>query len=208
MNNNKLAAFSLVEVTLALGVAGFCLLAVFALLPIGVKTNQTSFSQTAAATILSDVVADMRTVPKSYDNAQTYSVGASVWSAGLCYTAITVTTGHSPPNAAYWSSGFVCSQYAISFTDRTDRYFDSEGRCSCDQAGTQKLSSNGTCSDTWNPAIQPRYHVVIKFPSATTNASCARVVITWPAIANIVDPAATDAPAAGSIETVAAFDRL
>jgi uncharacterized protein (TIGR02598 family) len=54
------AGFSLVEVTLALGVAGFCLISVFALLPIGVKSNQTAFSQTAAATILSDVMADIR----------------------------------------------------------------------------------------------------------------------------------------------------
>jgi uncharacterized protein (TIGR02598 family) len=54
------SGFSLVEVTLALGVAGFCLLAVFALLPMGVQTNQTAFSQTAATTILSDVAADLR----------------------------------------------------------------------------------------------------------------------------------------------------
>jgi uncharacterized protein (TIGR02598 family) len=54
------SGFSLVEVTLALGVAGFCLLAVFALLPMGVQTNQAAFSQTAATTILSDVAADVR----------------------------------------------------------------------------------------------------------------------------------------------------
>ena len=54
------AAFSLVEVTLALGVAGFCLLAVFGMLPVGVQTNQRSFSQTAAASILSNVTADIR----------------------------------------------------------------------------------------------------------------------------------------------------
>src|SRR5437870_12207432 len=59
------AGFSLVEVTLALGVAGFCLLAVFALLPMGVQTNQASFSQTAATTILSDVSADLRVASQS-----------------------------------------------------------------------------------------------------------------------------------------------
>jgi len=67
------AGFSLVEVTLALGIAGFCLLSIFALLPIGVKTNQTSFSQTAAATILSDVVADLRAASA----APTCSVGCT-----------------------------------------------------------------------------------------------------------------------------------
>ena len=59
------AGFSLVEVTLALGVAGFCLLAVFALLPMGVQTNQMAFSQTAATTILSDVSADLRGASQS-----------------------------------------------------------------------------------------------------------------------------------------------
>jgi uncharacterized protein (TIGR02598 family) len=57
------AAFSLVEVTLALGVAGFCLIALFGLLPIGVQTNQRSTSQTAATAILSFVMADMRATP-------------------------------------------------------------------------------------------------------------------------------------------------
>ena len=164
MKNTKRIAFSLVEVTLALGVAGFCLLAVFALLPIGVQTNQTAFSQTAAATILADVVADMR-------------------AAGLAATT---------------------AQYGITFGTRKDLYFDAEDRCSTDLGGTVQCGSGGS----WSPAIQPRYRVVIKFPSATTNATCARVVISWPATGNIVDPSASDTPVAGSIETVAAFNRL
>jgi uncharacterized protein (TIGR02598 family) len=67
----KRAAFSLVEVTLALGVAGFCLLAVFALLPMGVQTNQAAFSQTAATTILSDVSADIRVAAQSNSGSVT-----------------------------------------------------------------------------------------------------------------------------------------
>lgn len=58
-------SFSLVEVTLALGVASFCPLAIFSLLPIGLKTTQSSMAQTAAATIMSAVVADMRATPKT-----------------------------------------------------------------------------------------------------------------------------------------------
>jgi uncharacterized protein (TIGR02598 family) len=58
-------AFSLIEVTLALGVAGFCLIAVFGLLPIGVQTNQRALSQTAATAILSSVIADMRATPRT-----------------------------------------------------------------------------------------------------------------------------------------------
>jgi len=54
-----LAAFSLVEVTLALGIAAFCLVTVFALLPVALKTQQASIQQTTANTICSQIVADL-----------------------------------------------------------------------------------------------------------------------------------------------------
>lgn len=57
-------AFSLVEVTIALGVAALCLIAVFGLLPIGVQTNRAAIAQSAAASILSSVTADLRSTPK------------------------------------------------------------------------------------------------------------------------------------------------
>jgi len=53
-------AFSLVEVTLALGIAAFCLIAVFGLMPVGVQTNRNATSQTAATNIMAAVVADLR----------------------------------------------------------------------------------------------------------------------------------------------------
>jgi len=56
-------AFSLVELTLALGVAAFCLLAVFGLMPIGVQTNRNAAAQNAAADILSSVASDLRAAP-------------------------------------------------------------------------------------------------------------------------------------------------
>jgi len=54
-----ITAFSLVEVTLALGIAAFCLLTVFALLPVALKTQQASIQQTTANTICSQIVADL-----------------------------------------------------------------------------------------------------------------------------------------------------
>jgi len=56
-------SFSLVEVTLALGVAAISLLVIFSLLPIGLQTNQRSIEQTASADILSAVAADLRATP-------------------------------------------------------------------------------------------------------------------------------------------------
>jgi hypothetical protein len=58
-------AFSLTEVTLALGVAAFCLLAVFGLIPVGVQTNRNATSQTAATNMAALVVADLRAAPKT-----------------------------------------------------------------------------------------------------------------------------------------------
>ena len=62
--------FSLVEVTLALGVAAFCLLVLLGLLPVGVKTQQSSIQQTTANQILSQICsflrADVRLPPGLY----------------------------------------------------------------------------------------------------------------------------------------------
>jgi type II secretory pathway pseudopilin PulG len=54
------ASFSLVEVTLALGVAAFCLIAVLGLFPTGLKTQQTSIEQTTANQIISQIFSVLR----------------------------------------------------------------------------------------------------------------------------------------------------
>ena len=57
--------FTLVEVTLSLCIAAFCLTNLLGLLPVGISSNQTSIEQTAAAWIASGIVEDLRTTPKS-----------------------------------------------------------------------------------------------------------------------------------------------
>lgn len=56
----KTEAFSLVELTLAIGVAAFCLLAVMGLLPAALKTQHASIQQTTASEVLSMFGADLR----------------------------------------------------------------------------------------------------------------------------------------------------
>ena len=68
------AAFSLVEVTLALGIAAFCLIAVFGLVPVGVQTNRNATSQTTATNILSSIVSDIRASPKGTGNTAKYKI--------------------------------------------------------------------------------------------------------------------------------------
>jgi uncharacterized protein (TIGR02598 family) len=65
MPPHRRGGFSLVEVTLALGVAAISLLAIFTLLPIGLRINQHSIEQTAAIDILSAVIADLRATPST-----------------------------------------------------------------------------------------------------------------------------------------------
>src|SRR5438094_2193327 len=67
-------AFSLVELTLALGIAAVCLLAVFGLMPIGVQTNRNATSQTAATNIMAAVVADLRGTPKTNTTSAQFGI--------------------------------------------------------------------------------------------------------------------------------------
>jgi uncharacterized protein (TIGR02598 family) len=68
------AAFSLVEVTLALGVAAFCFVAVLGMLPVGLKTQQGSVNQTKANAVISQAIdflrADVRLPPGQAKRSQ------------------------------------------------------------------------------------------------------------------------------------------
>jgi uncharacterized protein (TIGR02598 family) len=68
------SSFSLVEVTLALGVAAISLLVIFSLLPIGLQTNQRSIEQTASADILSAVAADLRATPPGVSTSSQFAI--------------------------------------------------------------------------------------------------------------------------------------
>jgi uncharacterized protein (TIGR02598 family) len=56
-------SFSLVEVTLALGVAAVCLVAIFGLLPVGLQTNRNAIERTNSLQMLTAVAADLRATP-------------------------------------------------------------------------------------------------------------------------------------------------
>jgi hypothetical protein len=74
LRSRSIAAFSLVEVTLALGIAAFCLIAILGLVPVGVQTNRNATSQTVATNILSSVVSDIRASPKGGSNTAKYKI--------------------------------------------------------------------------------------------------------------------------------------
>ena len=113
MRDPNLSSFSLIEVTLALGVASFALLTLFALIPIGLKENQNSTSQTAATSVATTLIADLRATPKAnstsgrfgitFDTPKTlYFDSEGNPSIALTSTALyraTVTFPASPPGA-------------------------------------------------------------------------------------------------------------
>lgn len=57
--------FSLVEMALAIGVASFCLLAIFALFPLAQTTHQASSEQGVMNSLVSEIASDLRAAPKT-----------------------------------------------------------------------------------------------------------------------------------------------
>jgi uncharacterized protein (TIGR02598 family) len=74
MRSREAAAFSLVEVVLALGVAAICLLGIFGLMPIGMQTHRNATSQTTAANIVAAVIADLRATPSTRTTSSQFNI--------------------------------------------------------------------------------------------------------------------------------------
>jgi uncharacterized protein (TIGR02598 family) len=71
--------FSLVEITLSLGVMAICILAVLGLMPIATNTNRSAAADTAAASIATAVLADIRATPTTAASSTQFALpfGAS-----------------------------------------------------------------------------------------------------------------------------------
>ena len=117
LRSRLVTGFSLVEVTLALGVGAFCLIAVFGLLPVGVQTNQRATSQSAAASIMANVVADLRATPKanptSSQFAITFGTAKTLYFDGAGqFTTTLGANSRYQVNVTWNSSGFTGLRYA------------------------------------------------------------------------------------------------
>jgi uncharacterized protein (TIGR02598 family) len=139
----KQSAFSLVEVTLALGVAAVSMLVIFSLLPIGLQTNQRSIEQTASADILSAVVADLRATP--------------------------VTT---PRGNATTSTQFGINIPAAGNTGATTLFFNSAGQSANSQQSDSRYRLTLTFVSTGGPKSATMANLQITWPAgaAVTNA--------------------------------------
>jgi type II secretory pathway pseudopilin PulG len=74
VNKRFTSAFSLVELTVAIGIAAFCLIAVFGLVPVGVQTNRNATSQTAGTSVISAVLADLRATLKTNTTSSQFAI--------------------------------------------------------------------------------------------------------------------------------------
>src|SRR5690349_6168772 len=115
MKTRSLSAFSLVELTLALGIAAFSLIAVFSLIPVGIQTNRNATSQSAATNIIASVIADMRATTSSTSPQYgiTFGTAKTLYfdAAGQFTTALTA-------NSRYQASiTFPASPAGLSYAD-------------------------------------------------------------------------------------------
>jgi uncharacterized protein (TIGR02598 family) len=137
------SAFSLVELTLALGVAAFCLIAVFGLLPVGVQTNRNATSQTAATSIISSVLADIRTT------------------AG--------TTASATPSPLYQ---IIIPARDASNTIPQTRYFDSVGRFTMSPSANSRYQLNVIFPGNPGPTPRATYsYLQVTWPPTVVQTS-------------------------------------
>jgi Tfp pilus assembly protein PilV len=142
-------AFSLVEVTLAIGIAGFCLIAVIGIIPVGVQTNRNATSQTRATSLMAAVVTDLRSTPKSkFTSAQ---------------FGIALPTDHTV------GAGSGCDRCSSCWNAQTQTiYFDGSGQVVASAAALYRL----TLTLVQNPSATPTigalfYDVRGTWPAAT-----------------------------------------
>jgi len=73
----RTTAFSLVEVTISLGISAFCLLSILALLPLGLMINQNALEQTTAVGISTSILADLRGAQITTSTSPQYGITLS-----------------------------------------------------------------------------------------------------------------------------------
>ncbi len=126
------SGFSLVEVTLSLGIAAFCLIAVIGIIPVGVQTNRNATSKTRATNVMAAVVADLRSSKTSSTSAR---------------FGITIPSNHT------LGAGSNCDRCASCWNAQTQTiYFDGSGQVVASTAAlyrvTLTLVQNPTATST------------------------------------------------------------
>lgn len=155
----RVHAFSLVELTLALGVAAFCLLAVFGLIPVGVQINRNSTSQTAAKSIIALADRDLRATTPGQTSLLLFIPVPSDPTCPTCQNFV-------PPNFVPCSGGQTSSTSTIRYIDDRgqNNHFVSNGNWLYRLTATPLKNTNATSAlgatyfhlkVTWPYSIDP-----------------------------------------------------
>lgn len=147
--------FSLIEVTIAIGIAVFCMVSLFGLSATGLSSNNSALEQTAAAGFARAIASDLR---------------------------VTGTNGSSPI-------------YGITSASGTSTFYLA-------QDGSATAINSG-------PDLSSRYRAsifIVAPPAGQRMATTARILITWPALADPV-PGTLPKNFSGSFEVITALDR-
>lgn len=169
------SGFSLIEVTIALGIATFCLVALFALLPIGLNTNRDTIEQTIATSIAANIASDIRASLQAQVEAKKTGATAPTKSSLQIDLPFDVNGNVIATNGQTWMGGF--------------------------NEGQSHFKGGSPISP--DDAKEARYRAVVRYyPDTTNNKSVsARIVVSWPAA---IDWTAGKNPS-GSVDTVTAF---
>ena len=155
------SAFSLVELTVALGVIGFCLLTIIGLLAVGINSTHSSTVQTSATNILTAVTSDLEAVPNITPSYTPASAKGSV--------AQPSRSSGSPVYGLYLPAGGAGATSTYKFYVGDNGLTNSSAAASLYQVNIWITASNTSA----NPPHQETF---------------ARVLITWPAVAPYTSP--------------------
>lgn len=115
-------AFSMVEIVLALGIVAFALLALIALLPTGIKSNQISTEETQAASILTMMEADLRNTHPSANYGKSQLFGLTLpYSMDANNRTVLCTTLATNTISSLYSVGVLNDGSSVAYTSVTPR---------------------------------------------------------------------------------------
>jgi uncharacterized protein (TIGR02598 family) len=140
------SGFSLVEVTLAMGIVVFCLVAMMGLLTVGLTSNQAAVSQSAASSILSAVIADLRATPLTTPPGK----AAKSVQFGISIPANTVTTAQTPVVLYFTPDGQSSATPGAQYVYRLTLTFLSNGT-----AASSRTATFADLMITWPSAAVP-----------------------------------------------------
>jgi uncharacterized protein (TIGR02598 family) len=114
---HKSSAFTLIEVTLALGITAFCLVPLLGMLPIGMNMDHAAIEQTTANAIMSAVAADLRAAAPTVPSGQ---ATATEQFAIPIPANSTLATSSPTATSLYFTVEGECAQPNAAFPDPTE----------------------------------------------------------------------------------------